>query len=45
MVIQMIKLTAFDLDGTLLDTAKGVLESVLYTTKTMGYEPPIWHAN
>ena len=30
----------FDLDGTLLDTAKGVLESVLYTTKTMGYEPP-----
>ena len=29
-----------DLDGTLLDTAKAFLESVLYTTKTMGYEPP-----
>lgn len=30
----------FDLDGTLLDTAEGVLESVRYTTRMMGYETP-----
>lgn len=29
----------FDLDGTLLDTAEGVLSSVRYTTETLGYEP------
>lgn len=29
----------FDLDGTLLDTAEGVLASVRYTTKTLGYPP------
>lgn len=29
----------FDLDGTLLDTAKGVLSSVCYTTQVMGYPP------
>lgn len=30
----------FDLDGTLLNTAEGVLESVRYTTGMMGYETP-----
>lgn len=30
----------FDLDGTLMDTALGVLESVRYTTRVMGYEAP-----
>lgn len=29
----------FDLDGTLLDTAEGVLASVRYTTDAMGYPP------
>ena len=29
----------FDLDGTLLDTAEGILSSVRYTTNAMGYEP------
>lgn len=29
----------FDLDGTLLDTAEGVLSSVRHTIKTMGYPP------
>lgn len=29
----------FDLDGTLLDTAEGVLASVRYTTDAMGYLP------
>ena len=27
----------FDLDGTLLDTSKGIIESVKYTAKTLGY--------
>lgn len=30
----------FDLDGTLMDTAEGVLESVRHTTRVMGYETP-----
>lgn len=29
----------FDLDGTLLDTAEGVLNSVRYAAEVMGYEP------
>lgn len=29
----------FDLDGTLLDTAEGVLSSVRYAVEVMGYEP------
>lgn len=29
----------FDLDGTLMDTAEGVLASVRYTTEQMGYPP------
>lgn len=29
----------FDLDGTLLDTAEGILSSVRHTVATMGYEP------
>lgn len=30
----------FDLDGTLMDTAEGVLDSVRYTIRIMGYETP-----
>ena len=29
----------FDLDGTLMNTAEGILASIRYTTQTMGYEP------
>lgn len=29
----------FDLDGTLMDTAEGILASIRYTTETLGYEP------
>lgn len=29
----------FDLDGTLLDTAEGILSSVCHTTEAMGYAP------
>ncbi len=29
----------FDLDGTLMDTAEGVLASIRYTTEALGYEP------
>ena len=29
----------FDLDGTLMDTAEGILASIRYTTETMGYKP------
>lgn len=32
------KAVLFDLDGTLLDTTKGVLESAIYAAKTLGYE-------
>lgn len=34
----MINHVIFDLDGTLLDTREGILESVRYTAKTLGYE-------
>ena len=33
------KAVLFDLDGTLLDTTDGVLESALYAARTMGYAP------
>lgn len=33
----MIKAILFDLDGTLLDTTEGVLESAVYAAKTLGY--------
>lgn len=29
----------FDLDGTLMDTSEGVLASIRYTTKTLGFPP------
>ena len=32
-----IKAVLFDLDGTLLNTSEGIMESVKYTIKTMGY--------
>ena len=34
----MIRNVIFDLDGTLLDTAEGILESVAYTVKELGYK-------
>lgn len=34
----MIKNVIFDLDGTLLDTREGILESVKYAAKVLGYE-------
>lgn len=34
----MIRNVIFDLDGTLLDTAEGILESVEYTVKELGYK-------
>ena len=33
------KLIIFDLDGTLLDTSKGIFNSVRYAEKMMGFEP------
>ncbi len=33
------KVAVFDLDGTLLDTAEGVLSAVKYTIDKMGFEP------
>ena len=33
----MIKNVIFDLDGTLLDTRRGILDSVKYTAKTLGF--------
>ena len=35
----MIKNVIFDLDGTLLDTSRGILESVRYTVNTLGLKP------
>ena len=32
------KAILFDLDGTLLDTSKGVIESAVLTAKKLGYE-------
>ncbi len=32
------KVVLFDLDGTLLDTTEGVLESAIYAAKTLGYQ-------
>lgn len=34
------KLVIFDLDGTLMDTSKGILNSVIYTINQLGYEMP-----
>ena len=34
----MIKNVIFDLDGTLLDTKEGIIESVKYTASELGYE-------
>ncbi|WP_202107732.1 HAD hydrolase-like protein [Succinivibrio dextrinosolvens] len=34
----MIKNVIFDLDGTLLDTREGIIESVRYTAQTLGYD-------
>ena len=33
----MIKNVIFDLDGTLLDTTEGILESVKFTVKELGF--------
>ena len=35
----MMRAVLFDLDGTLLDTTDGVLESAIYAARQMGYEP------
>ncbi|MBR6171942.1 MAG: HAD-IA family hydrolase [Eubacterium sp.] len=35
----MTKAVIFDLDGTLLDTSEGVIQSVKYTISALGYEP------
>lgn len=35
----MIKAVLFDLDGTLLDTSEGIMDSVRYTIAQLGYEP------
>lgn len=35
----MIKAVLFDLDGTLLDTSEGIMDSVRYTIDTLGYSP------
>ena len=35
----MIKAVLFDLDGTLLDTSEGIIDSVRYTIAQLGYEP------
>jgi len=35
----MIKAVLFDLDGTLLDTSEGIIESVRYTIAQLGHEP------
>lgn len=35
----MIKAVLFDLDGTLLDTSEGIMDSVRYTIARLGYEP------
>ena len=34
----MIKAVLFDLDGTLLDTSEGIMDSVRYTIAQLGYE-------
>ena len=34
----MIKNVIFDLDGTLLDTREGVIESAKYAARQMGYD-------
>lgn len=36
----MIKFVSFDLDGTLLDTSEGIIQSVKYTVREMGLELP-----
>ncbi len=36
----MIKNVIFDLDGTLLDTREGIIESVKYALQKLGYEEP-----
>ena len=33
------KAILFDLDGTLMDTSEGVIESVQYTIKQLGFFP------
>ena len=35
----MIKAVLFDLDGTLLDTSEGIMDSVRYTIARLGHEP------
>ena len=35
----MIKYVIFDLDGTLVDTSEGIIESVQYTASVMGWKP------
>jgi len=35
----MIKAVLFDLDGTLLDTSEGIMDSVRYTIAQLGYAP------
>ena len=36
----MIKFVSFDLDGTLLDTSEGIIQSVRYTVDKLGLKLP-----